>query len=292
MSTLREVAELSAALSESEYRVLRALAMFLGSRMHVPLEMISASAGLPQELAESSLSILESLGMVVRNPAGYALVYAGLDALSLHELRARGQLDALGTPIALGKESDVYSGIAGSREVAVKAYRIGRVSFRKVKRLRSYGPQAGGWMLASIMSASSEFASLRRLRSAGQPVPEPLAVRYHLLVMERIDGTLLRRVREVADPARLLRRILEAIRGCYMAGLVHADLSEFNVMIRGDDVILIDWPQSIRSDDPAALPALERDIANIVRFFRKRFGFSADAGRALEYVLGRSPECC
>ncbi|MGC8555482.1 MAG: RIO1 family regulatory kinase/ATPase [Conexivisphaera sp.] len=293
MSTLREVAELSAELSDEDYGVLRSLARLLGLRRHAPVSLVSAMAGLTEKEAERSLRKLGSLRLVSRGPAGYSLLYAGLDALSLHELRSRGQLDALGTPIAMGKESDVYSGISGSREVAVKAYRIGRVSFRRVKRLRVYGPQAREWMLASIRSAAAEFRNLRRLSSASLPVPEPLAVRYHVLVMERLNGVLLRYVRDVPDPRGLLAEVLGAVRRCYLeGGLVNSDLSEFNVIVGREGVILIDWPQSLDARSPGAERFMERDVNNLVSFFSKRFGLRVDARAALEYALGLRADCC
>ncbi len=286
MSTLREAAELTSSLSEEDYRVLRSLAKLLGRRRHAPPSMISASSGLPEEIVERSLGRLQSMKLVVRGTAGYSLVYAGLDALALHELRRAGALEGVGTPIALGKESDVYGGIAGGREVAVKAYRIGRVSFRRVKRLRRYGPRVGEWLLASIRSASAEYGNLARLHSRGLPVPAPLSVRYHVLVMERLEGEILRRA-QVEDPEDLAWRILEAVRRCYVeGGLVNADLNEYNIVVGPRGIFIVDWPQALSSEDPAARAYLERDVLNVLRYFRKRFGVSLDPREALERVMG------
>ncbi len=289
MSTLREVAELSGALSDDDYHVLGSLARFLGRRRYVQVDVISRITGRSEDAISRSLRKMHSMGLVTRGSAGYSLVYAGLDALALHSLQRAGHLDALGVPIAVGKESDVYAGIVGAREVVVKAYRIGRVSFRRLKRLRTYGPHTHEWLLASMRSAATEFRNLRRLSAVGLPVPKPLSLRYHLLVMERIDGVVLRYVDEAGDPQVLIQQILDAIRRCYVeARLVHADLNEFNVMVSRQGIFILDWPQAVDAGNPAAAAYMERDLDNMIRFFRKRFNLVLDPDSAIDYVTGQA----
>ena len=72
------------------------------------------------------------------------------------------------------------------------------------------------------------------------------------------------------DPADIYARILKIIDILYnKAELVHADLSEFNILY-GDQPYLIDMGQSVTRDHPRALPFLMRDIRNINRFFKNR----------------------
>jgi RIO kinase 1 len=61
------------------------------------------------------------------------------------------------------------------------------------------------------------------------------------------------------------------------AGLVHADLSEFNILY-GDQPYVIDMGQSVTKDHPRALPFLMRDIRNINRFFKNRCKVRTDVG--------------
>ncbi|BBE41437.1 Serine/threonine-protein kinase RIO2 [Conexivisphaera calida] len=286
---MREVAELSRVLSDDDYHILSSLARFLGRRRYVQVDAISKVTGRSEDAISRSLRRMHSMGLITRSSAGYSLVYAGLDALALHSLQRAGHLDALGVPIAVGKESDVYAGIVGAREVVVKAYRIGRVSFRRLKRLRIYGPRTHEWLLASMRSAATEFRNLRRLSAVELPVPKPLSLRYHLLVMDRIDGIVLRYVDEAGDPHMLIREILEAIRRCYVeARLVHADLNEFNIMVSRQGIFILDWPQAVDAGNPAAATYMERDLDNIIRFFRKRFNVALDRGSALDYVTGQA----
>jgi RIO kinase 2 len=55
-------------------------------------------------------------------------------------------------------------------------------------------------------------------------------------------------------------------------GVVHADLSEYNVILKPDlHVLVIDWPQFVTKDHPNAGALLERDVRNVLQFFQKRF---------------------
>ena len=78
------------------------------------------------------------------------------------------------------------------------------------------------------------------------------------------------------DPAGVYARILSDIDVLYKkAELVHADLSEFNILY-GDQPYLIDMGQSVTRDHPRALPFLMRDIKNINRFFSSRCDVQSD----------------
>ncbi|RLE89014.1 MAG: serine/threonine protein kinase, partial [Thermoprotei archaeon] len=56
------------------------------------------------------------------------------------------------------------------------------------------------------------------------------------------------------------------------AGIVHGDLSEYNVVIQeGDRVLIIDWPQWVPSIHPSAPLLLKRDILILSKFFRRKY---------------------
>jgi RIO kinase 2 len=69
------------------------------------------------------------------------------------------------------------------------------------------------------------------------------------------------------------------------AGVIHADLSEFNIIMQPDwHILIIDWPQFVRKDHPNAEDLLERDIVNVVTFFRRKFKTRLNSNEALDYV--------
>jgi RIO kinase 1 len=92
---------------------------------------------------------------------------------------------------------------------------------------------------------------------------------------------------ELEDPAETYARIIGIIDTLYTkAELVHADLSEFNILY-GDKPYLIDMGQSVTRDHPRALPFLMRDIRNINRFFKNRCDVRTDV-EIFNTVTGRN----
>ena len=68
-------------------------------------------------------------------------------------------------------------------------------------------------------------------------------------------------------------------------GLIHSDLSEYNVVVQKDGtVLLIDWPQAVNIEHPNADSLLERDIRNVLRFFQRKFEVHRSLEETLEYV--------
>jgi RIO kinase 1 len=136
-----------------------------------------------------------------------------------------------------------------------------------------------------------EFANLVRARDAGIAVPEPLVWDRNILIMSFIgNGEIphpqLRNV-ELEDPQETYAQITGIIDILYnKAELVHADLSEFNILY-GDKPYLIDMGQSVTRDHPRALPFLMRDIRNINRFFRNRCDVRTDI-ELFNAVTGRN----
>jgi len=93
------------------------------------------------------------------------------------------------------------------------------------------------------------------------------------LVMEFIgeDGMSapLLKEAEVKDPKTVYEKVLENVKKLYRCGLVHSDLSEYNIMVFDSEVFLFDLSQAVPLEHPMAEEFLMRDIRNLVRFFRK-----------------------
>ena len=82
----------------------------------------------------------------------------------------------------------------------------------------------------------------------------------------------------------MLEAILGQVREAYRLGVIHGDLSEFNVMVDGDLPYLIDWPQWVETDHPNAGETLERDLRVILTYFARKYGIEYPADRALAEV--------
>jgi RIO kinase 2 len=100
--------------------------------------------------------------------------------------------------------------------------------------------------------------------------------------MERIEGRQLGQVINLEDPQVFLDEILENVKKSYKAGLIHSDLSEFNVLLNDEGKLyIIDWPQYVDKNSSNAEEYLRRDIANVLMFFKRRHKINVD----LEDVL-------
>ena len=71
------------------------------------------------------------------------------------------------------------------------------------------------------------------------------------------------------------------------ASVVHADLSEYNVILKPDmHILIIDWPQYVTKEHPNAQQLLTRDVKNILQFFRRKHMVKAKLKENLAYVTG------
>jgi RIO kinase 2 len=87
------------------------------------------------------------------------------------------------------------------------------------------------------------------------------------------------------DPRTFLQEILDNIKIVYKSGLIHSDLSEYNILIDEDTKVwIIDWPQYISSDHLNAEEILERDIGNITFYFKRKQGTKMTRDEAIKYV--------
>lgn len=290
----RLAAKLLPTLEPEDLRVL--LAVEVGTRNHefVPQERVCFLSRLPEKAVSYRLERLHALKLINRWSGayvGYAPTTAGFDCLALNALVRAEILEALGRALGVGKEADVYEALTPDGErVAVKFHRLGRTSFRQTRRLRGYTPTDVyvAWHWRSRAAAKREFEALSLAYARGVAVPRPIRRNRHVVVMGMIEGAELVEYRDLPEPEETLLRVLENLRRAYVdAGIIHADLSEFNVILEPDgEILIIDWPQYVDKSHPNAEQLLRRDVRNIVRFFRRRYGVSVDVDEALAYVKG------
>jgi len=271
-----------------ETRILHTLERLMVSHSWAPLDLIRKRAGFSESETRFRLGSLMEKGMVKYDVVpyeGYSLTFLGSDTLALLSLSRRGTLSALGPLIGEGKESVVYEGI-GLGRVAIKCHHVGQRSFQSVRVSREYIAEKTHcpWIFASRASAEKEYEALRRLHPRAR-VPLPVDRGRNVIVMEFIDGTTLNRTR-LRDPARVMESVLEQVAISYSLGVIHADLSEFNVMVDGRGVVLIDWPQWITPGHPNADQVLARDVENILRYFSRKYGIDADSTEWIAQVKG------
>ena len=209
---------------------------------------------------------------------------------ALYKLVQDGHIDAFGGPISTGKEAHVFLADAGD-DVAVKIYRINASDFRQMRRYLEGDPRfrnIGSNKKEVVLAwTKKEFANLRRAAAAGVKVPEPIAVERNVLVMGFIghDGERAKRLGEVhiENPRTTYEVVREYTRRLYDTGLVHGDLSEYNIVVHDSQLWLIDLGQAVTIHHPNSREFLERDCRNVAKFFARQ-GLDTDGAELLAHV--------
>jgi RIO kinase 1 len=135
--------------------------------------------------------------------------------------------------------------------------------------------------------AMAEFEALGALWALGLPVPYPVQLNETEMLMEFIgnDGMAAPRLAQLRPDRALLPDLFEQLREALtilsQRGWAHGDLSPYNVLLDGERLVLIDWPQIVDIiGNPRGFEFLERDVANMCQWFRSR-GLEADEGELL-----------
>ena len=125
--------------------------------------------------------------------------------------------------------------------------------------------------------AEKEMRNLIRLKEAGLRVPKVEMLRSHVLVMEFIgsDGVAAPRLRDADISVKKMRslftELIVDVRMMYQkCRLVHADLSEYNLLFHDGHIWIIDVSQSVDQDHPRCLEFLREDLLHVIQYFAKR----------------------
>lgn len=217
--------------------------------------------------------------------------------LNLYQLLNRRVLTRVYGVVKAGKESRIYWGeTSRGMEAAIKIYLTISSEFKKGMLNYIIGDPRFPRIRRDTRTlielwARKEYKNLSNTYSAGVRAPKPVTVRGNILVMEFIGekGIPAPLLREVSDQAmdKVYRRILEMVHTLYnKAEIIHADLSEYNVMIWKGEPVLIDFSQAVHRDHPSAGTYLRRDLENLNRFFSKRGVEIVDAEELTQWVMG------
>lgn len=201
----------------------------------------------------------------------------------LFKMLSRGVISEINGCISTGKEANVYHATTVQGESrAIKIYKTSILLFKDRDKYVSgefrfrHGYCKGNPRKMVRTWAEKEMRNLIRLQTAGIPSPEPIMLRSHVLVMgfvgkNDMPAPLLKNAALTESKAReLYLQVIQHMRMMYQeARLVHADLSEFNMLYHEGDAYIIDVSQSVEHDHPHALEFLRKDCSNVNDFFHK-----------------------
>jgi len=157
---------------------------------------------------------------------------------------------------------------------------------RKSREMRAMGRRTEfGKALIAGQWAMAEFEALRAMWALDLPVPYPVQFSDTEMLMELIGtpgGEAAPRLAQTRPSADLLADLFEQMRQTMMTlalhGWAHGDLSPYNVLLRGEQLVVIDWPQIVDIvGNPHGPEFLERDTHNICDWFVRR-GYAVDEG--------------
>jgi RIO kinase 2 len=293
MSNAEVAVQVFRKLESEDFRVLQIIEAAMSKREFVPKEQIAKYAKLPLDRIDFTLGKLNKLGLIHQmrtSYVGHTLNYAGYDCLAINAFVKAGVIEAFGQKLGVGKEADVYDALnPDGVRIAVKFHRLGRISFRQTRRKRGYTKEHASWLFQSRLAAEKEFQGLKLVYQHGVAVPEPLSQNRHVVAMGMIEGAELAKWREIPKPEKVLKEVMRNVKKAYLkAGVIHADLSEYNIILKPDmHILIIDWPQYVMVDHPNAQQLLLRDVRNVLNFFSRRFSVKVKVKEACGYVTGK-----
>ncbi|KAL6870167.1 Serine/threonine-protein kinase rio1 [Amphichorda felina] len=206
----------------------------------------------------------------------------------------RGVVSEVHGAISTGKEANVYGAVSyddrtgESIQRAIKVYKTAILVFKDRERYITGehrfrgGFDKGNSRKMVKLWAEKEYRNLRRIHSAGIPSPEPLSLKLHVLAMSFLGdrkGWAYPRLRDATLQGddvdqqwrTLYIQLLGIMRRMYqVCRLVHADLSEYNILYHAGKLYIIDVSQSVEPDHPRSLEFLRMDIKNVGDYFRRQ----------------------
>jgi RIO kinase 1 len=215
---------------------------------------------------------------------------------TLEKLISNRVLEILDFPISTGKEGNVFRGVTPEKKlVAVKIYRTSTSTFKHISKYIIGDPRFKSihQKRRDIIFAwtKKEFKNLERLQKVKINAPKPIIFKKNVLIMEYIGdknkpAPLLKDV-NLKKPDEIFKILIKYISIMYKkAGLVHGDMSAYNVLYYKDKPYIIDLGPGVLIEHPNSHEYLKRDIHNIINYFKK-YSIKADERKIFNSVINK-----
>ncbi|OLY85588.1 Serine/threonine-protein kinase rio1 [Smittium mucronatum] len=256
------------------------------NRIHLENYQNITNSSTTSSKVSSKKSFGENKGQL-RDRANRATTEQVLDPrtrMILFKLLNQGVVYEINGSINMGKEANVYHAVTeDGQHRAIKVYKTSILIFKDRDkyftgeyRFRNGYSRHNPRKMVKLW-AEKEMRNLKRIHQAGILCPEPLVLRQHVLVMNLLgdkDGWAYPRLKDAQIKKSrypdLYFQIIGDMRIMYqVCKLVHADLSEYNILYNNKKLYIIDVSQSVEHDHPYALDFLRNDCSNINDYFSK-----------------------
>ncbi len=285
-----EAANLLTRVEKEDLRILMAIEIGMKRSEYVTINNIKFYSRYKIEETLFRLNRVHKLDIIVRDSSKYEVAYTlnskAYDLLALHALVERNIISQLGPLIGKGKESDVYSCMDDDQNIyAAKFYRIGRTSFKNIKRLRDFIGERGhlSWLYVNRLAAKREYDALEKIFKYKLNTPKPIAYNRNIVIMSYLRGKELVYYKTIKNPEKVFNKIIKQMKVIYQKGnMIHGDLGEFNIVLdEKGHILIIDWLQWVSKDHPNAFSLLTRDITNVCNFFKKKYNVQSNVNEII-----------
>jgi RIO kinase 2 len=288
LSSFSKAGHLVSLLNKSDFKILKVFASSLKNRQFLNLPTLSQYSNLSQSLIEHHLKRLVKFGLISKSNIGYTLLVTGLDIYVLKILSNRNIITAIGPQIGIGKEAEVYLAHDSLKQDKIlKMFRLGRSSFKQIKRKRDVNTGTNSWLLLNIETAKKEYDILTYLKDSSTSFPSPLYRSFQCIVMEPIYGSRLSDIENLDYPELVLEKIISNMSIAYRKGYINGDLNEYNILVDDGNIFILDWPQAVRVDTTNSDVVLTRDVNNIIKFFSRKFEIERDTHNIINIIKGK-----
>lgn len=224
----------------------------------------------------------------------YGNVFDNFTINNLRKLSSQGYFEELSITLKPGKEANVFIAPKNNGEdVIVKIYRLENCNFNKMFEYISQDPRyaylKGNKRKTIFAWTQREYRNLMKAREVIR-VPNVYTFKDNIIIMECIsEGDQVAPILKdshIEKPKEVFDEIVDIMKKLFKAGIVHGDLSEFNILIQNNRPVFIDFSQGSSVDANNAKELLLRDISNISSFFKK-FGLEINELVVFKEITGK-----
>ncbi|KAL9111215.1 MAG: hypothetical protein Q9227_004292 [Pyrenula ochraceoflavens] len=266
------------------------------------------AANLRLDAAQSGLSKRRPQGLAKSDRATLANVLDRRTLAILRKLVNRNVVSKIHGVVSTGKEANVFYAESTPEEStavssrAIKIYKTSILAFKdRDKYVSGEHRYQRGYDKTSNRAiveewALKEFRNLKRIHAASIPCPEPIDVRQNVLVMEflgeseSVSALRLKDVEFLQEDSeerwsQIYVTILSYMRKLYqVCKLVHADLSEYNILFYQEKPWIIDVSQSVEDNHLRSSEFLRKDIKNVNDFFKRKGVRPLGEEKSFDYI--------